>query len=473
MLSYPVADPCPSYERALAPFLADDGLPFADVLPAADVEAAFAAEGVDFGRAAHAVFTPALTLWAFLSQVVCKDKSCRAAVLRVAALLVALERGPCSADTAAYCRARAKLPAVVLRRLALEAGRRLEAAAPTEWLWRGRHVTLVDGTTMTLPDTPANQAAYPQAPHQKAGLGFPIIRVVLLLALATAACVGVAWAPYRGKQTGECSLFRTLLDGAADTDVFLADRHYCSYWMVALALSRGKHVAFRMHQLRGYDFRRGRRLGPSDHVVTWHRPDRPDWMSAAEYAALPVTLEVRELRAAVTTPGFRTKELVIVTTLTDAEAYPKDEIAELYHERWQVELDIRAIKQALQLDQLRCLSPAMVEKEIWAHVLGYNLVRKVSCQAAHEAGVHPRDVSFTATRQALEAAWGQLSHATAAERVRQGRSLLAAVAAERVGDRPNRVEPRAVKRRPKEYDRLNKPRAQARANVLKGKQPND
>jgi hypothetical protein len=473
MLSYAVADPCPSYERALAPFLADDGLPFAEVLPAADVEAAFAAEGVGFGRAAGAIFTPALTLWAFLSQVVCKDKSCRAAVLRIVALLVALERGPCSADTAAYCRARAKLPAVVLRRLALEAGRRLAAAAPPEWLWHGKHVELVDGTTATLPDTPANQAAYPQAPHQKPGLGFPIIRVVLLMALATAACVGVAWGPYRGKETGEAALLRTLADALAGADVLLADRHYCSYWQVALARAQGKDVVVRMHQRRKYDFRRGRRLGPSDHVVSWRRPPRPDWMSAEEYAAVPETLEVRELRVAVTTPGFRTKELVIVTTLTDATAYPKDEIAELYHERWQVELDIRAIKQSLQLDQLRCRTPAMIEREIWAHVLGYNLVRKASCQAAAEAGVYPRDVSFTATRQALEAAWDQLSRAGVAERVRQGRLLLAAVAGERVGDRPDRIEPRAVKRRPKEYDRLNKPRAQARANVLKGKRPND
>jgi hypothetical protein len=473
MLSYAATDPCPSFARALAPFLTDPGLPFAAVLSAQDVEAAFTAEGVDFGRAAHAVFTPALTLWAFLSQVVCKDKSCRGAVLRVLTLLVALERGPCSADTAAYCRARAKLPVTVLRRLAWQVGDRLEAAVPADWRWHGLRVQLVDGTTLTSPDTPANQAAYPQAPHQKPGLGFPILRLVLLLSLATAACLGVAWAPYRGKETSETALLRTLLDDLHSVDVLLADRYYCTYWLVAMAQARGKDVVFRMHHRRHYDFRRGRRLGRADHVVAWSRPERPAWMDAETYAAMPRRLTMRELRVPVTTPGYRPKELVIVTTLTDAQVYAKQVIADLYHQRWHAELDIRAIKQALQLDQLRCRTPAMLEREIWVHVLGYNLIRKVSCQAAQAAGVQPRTVSFTATRQAVEAAWGQLSQAPAPARVRQGGHLLTALGLEQVGDRPDRCEPRALKRRPKEYDRLNKPRAAARANLLRGKRAND
>jgi putative transposase len=473
MLSYAANPSCSSFTQALAPFLTDAGLAFAEVLPAEDVEAAFTAEGVTFGRAAHAVFTPAVTLWAFLSQVVCKDKSCRAAVLRVLTLLVALERGPCSLDTAAYCRARAKLPAAVLRGLAGQVGDRLEQAVPADWLWHGLHVQLVDGTTLTAPDTPANQAAYPQGPHQKPGVGFPILRLVLLLSLATAACMGVAWAPYRGKETGETALLRALLDDLREVDVLLADRHYCSYWLVAMAQARGKQVVFRMHQRRQYDFRRGRRLGAADHAVTWVRPARPDWMDAATYATMPRSLTVRELRVAVTTPGYRAKELVIVTTLTDERVYAKEDIADLYYRRWHAELDIRAIKQALQLDQLRCRTPEMLEKEIWAHVLGYNLIRKVSCQAAQANGVHPRAVSFTATRQALEATWSSLSQAPRAARLRQGEQLLAALATEQVGDRPDRCEPRAVKRRPKEYDRLNKPRAAARANVLRGKRPND
>jgi hypothetical protein len=195
-------------------------------------------------------------------------------------------------------------------------------------------------------------------------------------------------------------------------------------------------------------------------------------MDAATYATMPLTLRVRELRVPVVTPGCRTHELVIVTTLTDPATYAKEDIADLYHQRWHAELDLCAIKQALPMDHLRCRTPFMVEKELWTHVLGYNLIRKVSCQAAQEAGVHPRAVNFTATRQTLEAAWSHLTLLPAGGRVRQGRHFLAEVAKERVGNRPDRCEPRALKRRPKEYDRLNKPRAEARANLLRGKSAN-
>jgi DDE family transposase len=465
---YP-ADPCPGFQRTLAPFLTDDGLSFAEVLSATEVEEAFTAAGADFGTSPGAVFTPAVTLWAFLSQVVCLDKSCRAAVARVLALLLALERGPCSEDTAAYCRARAKLPTVVVRRLALRVGCRLEQAVPQAWLWKGQHVQLVDGTALALPDTPENQQAYPQPPGQKPGVGYPLIRVVLLLSLATAACLGVAYGRYEGKGTGETALLRQLLDEMEVIDILVADRDYCTYWLVALARARGKQVVFRMHHRRHYDFRKGQRLGKADHVVVWARPPRPAWMDAATYATIPETLTVRELRVQVAVQGCRTGELVIVTTLTDAVAYPRADVADLYHKRWHVELDIRAIKQSLQLDHLRCQTPAMVEKELWVHLLGYNLIRKVSNQAAQEAGVQPRDVSLTATRQTLAAAWSQLSQAPADERVRQGRALLTQVAKERVADRPDRCEPRAKKQRPKQYARLTVPRAQARAALMGGK----
>jgi DDE family transposase len=470
MPSYDPPARCPHFEQTLAPFLADEGLPFAQVLSAADVAHAFAAAGVTFGTAPHTIFTPALTLWAFLSQVIDDAKSCRAAVLRVAVLLIALGREPCAEDTAAYCRARAQLPAVVLRRLALDVSRNLEQEVPTDWLWKGKHVQLIDGTTATAPDTPANQKAYPQSPSQKPGLGFPIIRLVVLLSLATAALLGMAAAPYQGKETGETALARQLLADVAAGTILLADRYYCTYWLVALALARGVDVVFRMHHRRDYDFRRGRRLGSKDHVVVWHRPARPDWMDEATYATMPETLTVRELHVAIATPGCRTRSLVVVTTLTEVAAYSKEDIADLYHQRWHAELDIRAIKQSLKMDHLRCRTPFMVEKEIWAHFLGYNLVRKVSAQAALTQGLAPRAVSFTATKQAVAAWWSQATLApTAAERVRQGNLVLHTLGTKPVGDRPDRYEPRAVKRRPKEYDRLMKPRAEARAALLRGK----
>jgi hypothetical protein len=466
MSSYASPGSCLSFTQALAPFHHDEGLPFAAVLPVAVVEQVFADEQVAFGDTRDSVFTPAVTLWAFLSQVVENDKSCRAAVSRVLAARVAAGQTPCSEDTAAYCRARAKLPATALKRLALQAGRNLETLVPGDWLWHGKHVTLVDGTTMLLPDTPANQAAYPQQATQEPGLGFPILRMVVLLSLATACLLGMAVAPYQGKETGETALLRGLLAEVNAGDVLLADRYYCTYWLVAMAQARGIEVVFRMHHLRDYDFRRGQCLGTDDHVVIWHRPQRPDWMDKATYATMPTTLTVRELRVAITTPGCRTPEIVVVTTLTDATSYPKDDIGDLYHDRWHVEPDICAIKQSLKMEHLRCRTPFMIAKEIWVHFLGYNLVRKASCQAALLQEVHPRAVSFTATKQTINAARSQLTLASLVERVRQGKLLLYELGKERVGDRPDRCEPRLVKRRPKQYKHLRVPRAQARARLL-------
>jgi Transposase DDE domain len=471
MSSYPATRPCLSLEQALAPFHSVEGLPFAQVLPANDVEQAFADAGVTFGATEKSVFTPAVTLWAFLSQVLESDKSCRAAVTRVLAHRLASGQAPCSEDTGAYCRARAKLPAAVLQRLAVDAGRHLEGQVPKDWLWYGKHVSLVDGTTLTLPDTPENQAVYPQLPSQEPGVGFPILRLVVRLSLATACLLDMAVAPYQGKETGETALLRQLLDDVNPGDLLVADRYYCSYWLVALAQARGIDVVFRMHHLRDYDFRRGQRLGPDDHVVIWQRPQRPDWMDEATYATIPATLAVRELRVRITTPGCRTSEIVVVTTLTDATRYSKDDIGDLYHERWHAEPDIRAIKEHLQMDHLRCRTPFLVEKEIWAHFLGYNLTRKASCQAALLQELHPREVSFTATRQTINATRSQLTLATLAERIRQGRCLLREVGKERVGDRPDRCEPRVVKRRPKQYKHLREPRAKARARLLRTRTP--
>jgi hypothetical protein len=222
----------------------------------------------------------------------------------------------------------------------------------------------------------------------------------------------------------------------------------------------------RLHQGRASDFRRGRRLGPDDHLIVWLKPQRPEWMDEDTYAAMPASIQLREIRKKVTAPGYRVKSLNVVTTLLDAEAYSTEEIAELYHQRWHVELDIRAIKATLKMDELRCLSPFMVEKEIWLHFLGYNLIRKVAAQAALVGGVSPREVSFAASQQAILAAWSKLTEATSAERLQLAGAMLRALGKERVGHRPGRCEPRQRKRRGKKAKLLTKPRAQARAELL-------
>ncbi len=325
---------------------------------------------------------------------------------------------------------------------------------------------LVDGFTCTLADTKDNQAVYPQPSSQKRGLGFPMIRAVVLLTFATACVLDAAVGPYKGKETGETALFRQLLDRLRPGDVVVADRYYCSYWMIVLLQQRGVAVVFRLHQLRHYDFRRGRRLGNDDHVVVWTKPPRPKWMDAQQYAALPDTLTVRELRFRVTHKGYRSKEIVVATTLCDAVDYSKEELADLYQQRWHVELDIRAIKQTLKMDQLSCKTPAMVRREFWVHLLGYNLVRKVMAEAALTKGLCPRQLSFAGALQILEQfRWLQLFGSEEMRRVVTV-VLWMAVATHEVGNRPGRVEPRRVKRRPKSYPPLTKPRQEARAELL-------
>jgi putative transposase len=328
-------------------------------------------------------------------------------------------------------------------------------------------VLLVDGFDCTLPDTPANQAVYPQPSSQKPGLGFPMLRAVVLLTFATACVLDAALGPYKGKETGETALFRQLLDRLRPGDVVVADRYYCSYWMIALLQQRGVAVTFRMHQLRHYDFRRGRRLGADDHVVVWSKPQRPQWLDARDYAALPDTLTVRERRFRVTQPGYRSKEIVVATTLCDAAVYSKEMLADLYHQRWHVELDIRSIKQTLQMDQLSCKTPAMVRREFWVHLLGYNLVRKVMAEAAWCKALCPRQLSFAGALQILEQCRWLLLFGS--EELRRAVTMLlwVAVATHEVGKRPGRVEPRCLKRRPKSYPPLKKPRQEAQAELLK------
>ena len=459
------------FRLILTSFLQRPGLPFADVLPEDAIQKAFNDEVATFADDEDAVYTPAVTLWAFLSQVLFKDehRSCVAGVARVIVLLVALERGPCSSNTGAYCRARGKLSKTVIRRLAGDLADGCERQLDEASLWHGRHVQLVDGTTVSMPDTPENQEAYPQAHTQQEGLGFPLARVVVLLSLATGMLTDMAMGPYTGKETGETALLRQLLDRFRPGDILLGDRYFCSYFMIALLMERGIDFVTRVHQCRPIDFRRGRRLGRGDHIVEWKLPQKPTWMDQQTYDRMPASIEVREVHVRVSESGFRTESLVVVSTLTDAAAYPKNDIAELYHYRWLAELDIRAIKVTLGMDILRCKTPEMVRKEMWTCLLAYNLIRQTMLQAAQQAGVSSRALSFTTAMQSIAASWLLIAVCDDALATLLIAAASASLAEHVVGNRPGRVEPRAVKRRPKPHDLLTKPRAQARAQLLKEK----
>jgi putative transposase len=458
------------FRFALSSFMQQDGLPFADVLTEEKIQHAFDDEGVSFAQGDDDVYTPAVTLWAFLSQVLFKDeqRSCLAAVTRVVVLWVALGKEPCSDNTGAYCRARAKVPVVVIKRLALTVSHGCEQKLPTNWLWKGRHVHLVDGTTVSMPDTAQNQKDYPQLATQATGLGFPQARMVLLLSLATAMVTAMDLGPCAGKETGETALLRQLFDFLQSGDIVLGDRYFCSYFMIALLRERGVDVVSRLHQARDADFRRGRRLGAGDHVVTWTRPAKPEWMEEATYERMPPSIQVREVQVQVHQPGFRVDSFVVITTLLDAEAYTKNDVEELYHERWLVELDIRAIKISLGMDVLRCKTPEMVRREIWTCLLAYNLIRQTLLQAALAAGRSPRQLSFTASLQKIAVSLLTLAVCDEAMALKLIETHQSHLAHHIVGDRPNRVEPRAIKRRPKPQRLLTKPRAQARDEILTG-----
>ncbi len=447
-----------------------DGARLRELLPPERVAAAVEAEGVKF---IDCLFTPVVTLWTFLAQVLGPDRSCRAAVAKLLALLGARGAGDddealCQPDTGPYCKARKRLPERLLSRLTREAGADLHRRAPAGKLLGGRPVKVVDGTTVSMPDTPANQAAWPQPSTQKPGLGFPLMRLVAVISLNGAAVLGLAFGPYAGKRAGETALFRTLLDSLDAGDVLLADRYFASYWMLALLGARGVDSLFRQHQLRTVDFRRGTRLGTDDHVITMTRPaQRPRWMDEATYAQMPAELAVREVRVAVAVKGFRVRSLVRVTTLLDAELYSKEEISKAFRCRWHAELDLRAIKRTMGMSVLRCKTPDRVRKEVWMHLLAYNLIRTVMAEAATRAGVEPRQVSFAGALQTLDAFAPTLRLADGHDLPRLWAIVLRAVARHRVGNRPNRYEPRAVKRRPKPIALLTVPREQARKRLTR------
>ena len=440
----------------------DQDLCFTRLLPKEQVEAALERHQVPYRER---LYTPLLTLWTFLYQVLASDQSCRAAVARLLAFLCVGGEDLASAKTDPYCKARQRLPEKLLADLARGSGAELQREVPSSDLLGGRPIKIADGTTVSMPDTPANQKAYPQQRGQKQGLGFPLLRLVGLISLSSGAVLDIALGPYRGKQTGETALLRQLLGQLEAGDVLLTDAIFSNYWMIALVWRRGVDLLSRHDGKRRVDFRQGQRLGRYDHIVSWQKPVRPSWMNQKLYQSLPEALRLREVRVEVSQKGFRCRHLLLVTTLLDPQVYPRPELARAFRSRWHAELDLRSIKHVMQMDVLRCKSPAMVRKEIWMHLLAYNLIRKLMAQAAATVGVCPRDLSFKGTLQTL-VAFAAAGWSCPERRNELYAAVLRAVATHRVNDRPDRVEPRAVKRRPKKQVYLNEPRPIAKARLL-------
>lgn len=400
------------------------------------------------------LYPPTVTLAMFIKQALDEDGSCQKAVNGWAMLRAAEGLAPQSVRTGAYCRARQRLPLTMVSALTRNIGGLLCASADSVWRWQGRTVKLVDGTGISMPDTPENQARYPQPSNQDAGIGFPLARLVAVICLSTGAVVDAAMGPFVGKGHSEHSLMRQLIDTFDAGDVILADALYCSYWLIAALQMIGVDVLFEQHGSRTTDFRRGQRLGTRDHLITWQKPkQRPEWMTPAQYEALPDVLQVREIKG---------DKRILVTTLLDSRKATRKELLALYVKRWHIELDLRNIKTTLGMDVLRCLTPDMVEKELWVNLLAYNVIRLLMAQAAIESGAHPREISFKHTVQL----WLQWLSTYVGRVSGQGRDILIKLIAQvQVGHRPGRLEPRARKRRPKPYPWLKVPREQARQQI--------
>jgi hypothetical protein len=389
----------------------------------------------------------------FLSQALSADRSCQRAVNDASVKRLIGGLPVCSTHTGAYCRARARLPLSMLSGLTQHTGQAMTAQAPSAWHWHGRPVRLVDGTTVAMPDTAANQALYPQPRSQGPGLGFPLARLVGLICLGSGAVLDCALGGYRGKGNDEQALLRSLLDTLKPGDVLLGDAYFATYFLLGALRERGVEAVFEQQgaRRRVTDFRRGTRLGARDHLIDLCKPVlKPDWMTDAQYAMAPETLTVRELA---------TGGKILVTTLLCPKQTAKTDLKTLYRERWHVELDFRHIKTTLGMEMLSCKTPSMAQKEIWIYLLAYNLIRLMMAQAAVLGACSPRELSFKHTLQ-LWIAWDHYRRGTHHDDQRHALFIL--IAQQRVGNRPGRIEPRAVKRRPKPFPLLTEARAIAR-----------
>ena len=448
-------------------FLQDGELPFTDVLSEGTVTQALKALSVVW---LDRVYSPLVTLWVFLGQVLSQDHSCRAAVAHLIAHRASRGQRPCSAETGAYCQARKRLPEEFFADVARKAGQSLDHSAKKEWLWKGRRVLAYDGSTVSMPDTAENQQAYPQPPQQEPGLGFPLARIAAFFSLSCGAVLDLAICSNAGKGHSELGMLRRLWGLLRPGDIMLADRYMCAWHEIYLLKQRGIDSVTRLHHCRRVDFRRGKRLSKGDHIVEWPKPSFIRSMNWQDFKALPELLTIREIRVQVRQPGFRSRTMIVITTLLDAEEVTACDLAGLYRARWNAELDLRSLKQTMQMDILRCKTPELVRKEIWTHILAYNLIRTIIAQAAAKHNVEPRTISFKGAIQTLEAFQPLIAAQGACVSSRRSlyNRLLDAVVTHRVADRPNRFEPRQRKRRQKKYDRMMKPRNQLKRAMLKG-----
>ena len=421
-------------------------LPFKDIIPENLIKALRQS-----GNGHDTIFTPLVTLKAFLLQIL-NGGSCKEAAATVLTERISNRYEANSMNTGGYCKARKRLPLPILKEMLATSGKALHQQALPDWLWKGFRVTLVDGTTLLMPDTKDNQATYPQQSTQKAGLGFPILRMVGLLSFGSKGCLGYETAPYQGKGTGETSLFSKLISLLNKNDLLLGDRYYTSYAIMALLIRQGTSFVFRQSANVKTNFKKGTRLEAKDHIICYKRPLRqPIWMSKEDYLALPNEMFIRE---------FSVKGTVYVTSLMNPKTYHKKELADLYEKRWDVEVDFRTIKTDMGMEMLRCKTAKMVDKEIAVNLLAYNLVCANIVRSAYANHKKPHHISFMAAAQLMHSFVGLCITMTSKALLKLLYPLLKAMAYTETGNRKRPKQPRVVKRRRKAMPLMTKPRSE-------------
>jgi len=467
-----------------------DGLPLSEVLNSPLIADVFEEEKVVFGIADEDVFTPAITLWAMVSQFLFSGagRSCKSAASRVVSLWAQTAGRVVAQNAGNYCRAKAKIPVAAVRKIALQLACHAEQQArsfddlscPIEAdQAEHRRTPLVVGTIRSQPiagrilfadgftvdglDTAENQAKYPQNPAQAEGLGFPILRCVCLTSMATGLLVGLAYAAYTGKGTGETALLRQQKESLRRGDILVADSYHCTYWLVAMCMKIGVDVVMKNHHLRDDNPIGSRRLSETERLTQWDRPERPSWMSKKEYRQVPKSITIRLSDVKSDQQGTRSDGFTVATTMLDIEEHSGAWIGSIYESRWMVETDIGSIKCTMGLEHLRAQSPEGLERELWTGMLTYNLVRLKMLQSGYASNRELRSMSFTETYQLLSTNWLMCACTEASEAMVMASQEQGVCAV--IGDRPGRVEPRANKRRPKILKRMTIPRRMFKAAI--------
>lgn len=417
------------------------GIPFQNILSVNDVKDEI--EKIEY-RSRYNLYPPEITLWLLLSQTLGNETQDKA-VSRLIAHNAVMNNAIPSSNTSAYSQARSKLPENLSSNLARNTATQMEESGEmNKFTFLGHSIKFMDGTTVSMPDTIENQSQYPQPDTQKAGIGFPLARLVTITLFSSGMVLDLAIGPYAGKGTGEHSLLRQLLYNFKKDDLVIADAYYASFFLIAHLIMHGIHFIFPKLTSRLHDFRTGIRLGKKDHIIAWKKPKKPEWMDQKTYNSFPDNITLRECEIIKSVKGHRTQKMIIVTNFLNAKTASKEMISNLYSLRWMIELDIRIIKQTLNMDILRGKTPEMVRKEIWSCILAYNLIRKIMAQSAILHDKNPRDLSFI---HALNLVTSFLEKMIFSEKNTVYKILLKKISEIEVNKRPNRYEPRVIKRR--------------------------